>query len=751
MQKQVFTHLCKFNRQWLAQSLALTAGFLSLALVGIVWQFWQALEMVQTMKPLQPRGTTFYAAPKKLTLGQIVLPQTVIAHLTDINYTAQGKTKTAGSYRTEGNALFIYPRLAEHQPVRITFAQNRILALDEITVLEGQEKFRTLNQVEIEPEALGSFTTELAKVNEQHPALVRRHPVQFTEIENTDLYRAVLQREDDRFESHHGVNYLRSAKAGLGALLRQRWGGGSTISSQVCKVNLLRSEKSFARKYQEFFAVAALEYEWEKPQIFTLYCNTIFLGSKNGSQLYGYSAAAEEYFGKKDLRRLSLNEAATLACLNNQPQTYLQALAAGNVAPLQQRRDALLEKLQAAYPQLYASALIAQTKREPITISFVPKPKTSLDNSSEAFVNFAVQSAAFSAAVQAARQDEVAQSSVYLSVDARLMREAQQIIGRAVAAAEKRFPVTNTCGEVGTNRMLGSIFAMTPTGEILTMSGGSQGAEGYRDAFPALHARSPIASAWKPFAQALAFAQNLLDEAGQPLAPDSILKLASGRQATLTDLMATSDNEYAEYLSAQLGAQPLASLYTNIFKQEISPLTPDISLGLHPAMLVSARQIAQAYAMFARGDGRMMEANPISAIYLNGKRMEAGPTPTQAVLSARAVARTREMLRAVVTRGTLAQAFRNAGLPTDQMALVGKTGSSREAVWAVAVTPRLIVVAHLGFLCSPPRDWDATLTNFKAGNTAGEMLAAYLQAVRQWRPDLLAGQFPTTPFTTTQE
>ena len=168
-------------------------------------------------------------------------------------------------------------------------------------------------------------------------------------------------------------------------------------------------------------------------------------------------------------------------------------------------------------------------------------------------------------------------------------------------------------------------------------------------------------------------------------------------------------------------------------------------------MSVSARQLAQAYSMFARGDGRMIEPNPISHIYLNGGVMELGPTPTQTVLPARALARTRDMLRAVLTKGTLHQAFDQAGLPLEQLSLVGKTGSSREAVWAVAVSPRLIVVTNLRFLCSPPAASDDALKHFKAGNTAGEMVADYLKAVLRWRPDLLQGQFTATSLTNTME
>ena len=77
---------------------------------------------------------------------------------------------------------------------------------------------------------------------------------------------------------------------------------------------LNRSDRSFHRKIQETMLALQIERHYTKEQIFTMYCNQIYLGSGN----YGFEAASEYYFSKP-VGQLTLAEAATLAAIIRGP------------------------------------------------------------------------------------------------------------------------------------------------------------------------------------------------------------------------------------------------------------------------------------------------------------------------------------------------------------------------------------------------------------------------------------------------
>ena len=128
---------------------------------------------------------------------------------------------------------------------------------------------------------------------------------------------AVLAIEDARFYEHGGIDYkgvLRAAIANLGRVKSQ---GASTITMQVARNVYLSSEKTYMRKIYEILLTFKLEHLLSKDQILEIYMNQIFLGNR----AYGFASAAEAYFGK-DLKSLSIAEAAMLAGLPKAPSAY---------------------------------------------------------------------------------------------------------------------------------------------------------------------------------------------------------------------------------------------------------------------------------------------------------------------------------------------------------------------------------------------------------------------------------------------
>jgi len=131
------------------------------------------------------------------------------------------------------------------------------------------------------------------------------------------MKKAVLAIEDDRFFEHGGIDYtgiLRAAIHNLGGGARQ---GASTITQQVARNFFLSSEQTLKRKVYEALLAWKIEKNLSKDQILEIYMNQIYLGQR----AYGFSSAAQIYFGKK-LQDISIAEAAMLAGLPKAPSAY---------------------------------------------------------------------------------------------------------------------------------------------------------------------------------------------------------------------------------------------------------------------------------------------------------------------------------------------------------------------------------------------------------------------------------------------
>jgi penicillin-binding protein 1A len=131
------------------------------------------------------------------------------------------------------------------------------------------------------------------------------------------MINAVLAIEDTRFFEHSGVDYRGMVRAALANLGRAKSQGASTITMQVARNVYLSAEKSYTRKIYEVLLTFKLEHMLTKEQILEIYMNQIFLGQR----AYGFSAAAQTYFGKP-LKDISIAEAAMLAGLPQAPSAY---------------------------------------------------------------------------------------------------------------------------------------------------------------------------------------------------------------------------------------------------------------------------------------------------------------------------------------------------------------------------------------------------------------------------------------------
>ena len=142
---------------------------------------------------------------------------------------------------------------------------------------------------------------------------------------------AAMAGEDQRFEAHHGIDWvnLRHAlgyprdtfdwgsardRRDLRAAIGQAWArrdklrGASTITQQLAKNLYLSPSRNPLRKVKEAVTAWRLEASLPKDRIMELYLNTVELGP----EVWGVEAASRRYFGHGALT-LSLDEAAELA------------------------------------------------------------------------------------------------------------------------------------------------------------------------------------------------------------------------------------------------------------------------------------------------------------------------------------------------------------------------------------------------------------------------------------------------------
>lgn len=133
------------------------------------------------------------------------------------------------------------------------------------------------------------------------------------------IYDGYIAVEDKRFRTHGGVDLVATMRAGV-SLLKHNMEitqGGSTITQQVIKNNLLTQNKSYTRKIAEILLAPTIESKFTKAQIMEFYCNSNYYGNK----CYGVGAASRYYFGKK-CADLEPQEAAMLIGLSNSPAAY---------------------------------------------------------------------------------------------------------------------------------------------------------------------------------------------------------------------------------------------------------------------------------------------------------------------------------------------------------------------------------------------------------------------------------------------
>lgn len=163
------------------------------------------------------------------------------------------------------------------------------------------------------------------------------------------IKNAVKATEDENFEDHKGVVPKAVFRAALGIVGLGSSSGGSTLTQQLIKQQVVGDAATFSRKVSEIIYALELERNLSKEEILTLYLNVSSFGRNNqGQNIAGVEEAARGIFGVT-AAELTVPQAAFIAGLPQSPINYSPYTSGGQIKPA----DKLTAGLKRAKDVLY--------------------------------------------------------------------------------------------------------------------------------------------------------------------------------------------------------------------------------------------------------------------------------------------------------------------------------------------------------------------------------------------------------------
>ncbi len=552
-------------------------------------------------------------------------------------------------------------------------------------------------------------TQRAARGGELHPApnsaLPEGHSRVYTPYDQIPehLVNAFVAIEDKRFWDHHGVDLLRTARAGVSYMLGKASFGGSTITQQLIKNLTGDNRHTPDRKLTEIFRALDLERQADKTRILEAYLNIINLAEG----CFGVGAAAERYFSKP-VSDLTLPECASIAAITNSPARYDPLTNPDNHVT---RRNIILQVMA-------EQGYITETQRDEAMASELslhptlpPEPATVTSWYADLVISDVIRD------LQNRLGYTYAAASVLvyrggLTIETAMDESLQQIV-EVYYADPSHFP------EGGNGRPQSAFLLMDPaTGDILAVAGAVGEKTANRLQNYATDTRRPAGSCIKPLTvYAPALERGIITWAS--LCEDQPVTLHNGLPwpanadglyrgpVTVGQAVAHSLNPVAVRILEQIG--PEAAFTFARDRLHLTGLIPAEGKNANDLTLASlalgqqsrgltVRELTAAYTAFTDGLCRA----PVSyhrVLDGEGKVLLENPTASEAdrVLSPANAALMTKLLKTVTEEGTAARYMTHtkaAGIET-----AGKTGTTQNNCdrWFVGYTPRLLAGVWMGY------------------------------------------------------
>jgi len=559
------------------------------------------------------------------------------------------------------------------RPVEIGLGKGRVTSIVDVT------SRRSLPSYQLKPQLMSTVSGD---------GRARSVPVHFSEIPPVAV-EAIISAEDRRFFKHSGLDMPRIAKAIYVDLReRRKKQGASTITMQLARNLWLGHGKNWKRKIDEALIAIHLEYKLSKTQIFEDYCNLVYLGGDGLFGINGIGAAAQSYFNK-DVRGLSLTEAATLAGLIQRP-IYFNPFRYPDRAI--DRRNVVLKRMR-------ENSYITEAQyREAIAVPLGLRPGGTTLSESQYFLDIAAKEAPKE--LDAQLPDA---TTIYTTLDPRLQSAAERAIAAGMLLVDHQLASHRGSGRAGSPQV--ALIALDPhTGEVKALCGGRNYGTSQLDR---VFAKRPPGSVFKPFVYTAALntaitgGDSILTPAStvddspttfengyQTYSPANFKHEFMG-QVTLRQAMAHSLNVATVKVAEMAGLNNVVAIAQDSGMNEKIEPTPAVALG---AYQVTPLEIARAYTIFANG-GSLVQPAFISEIRNSDRAVVYRAAPrTKQVLDPRVAFLMVDMLQEVIRSGTGA-GVRSRGF---RLPAAGKTGTSHDG-WFAGFTSELLCVVWVGF------------------------------------------------------
>jgi penicillin-binding protein 1B len=661
-----------------------------------------------------------FSSPFKVSVGDHLPVEELTAYLRASGYQQRSSPddeNLTGIFTVDGDSIGIFPGRASSTQLGLNSVRIGIDGNGRVTSLKGARSGERLPSAYIEGELLAAVRDGDRR---------KKIAVPFTDIPD-HLRGAVLAVEDRRFFSHNGIDWrgiARALKADLdhGEVVQ----GGSTVTQQLIKNAFLTSDRTFTRKLKEAAMAVILESRLSKEQIFTLYCNDVYLGQSGTFAINGFAQAAQVYFDK-DIKDLTLSESAFLAGLIHAPNRYAAQKSQDRVI---ERRNLVLDVM--VETGAITSQQSAAAKLEPLQIK---KRQAENDYGASYFIDYAQRYVD----ERYGNKGAISRQRIFTTMDPRLQRVAYEAVGRQTAKLDKLYARPVRKGEPPQHVQAAMVALDARTGEVLAMVGGRS----YDDSQlnRATDAKRQPGSTFKPFVYASALAMRsytaatLISDTPQTFTydggrseykPTNYHGGFTNREVTLREALARSLNVPAVDLAMRVGLGNIAKVAEDCGMERPRPY-PSMALG---ASEVTPLELAGAYTAFANG-GTALRPSPIKSVMGFDKNdiSEKVAATGARVFSPQVAYLMTSMMQSVVDGGT-ASKLRAMGI---KGAIAGKTGTSNDG-WFVGYTPSMVCVVWVGF--DDNRD-----LRLKASDAAMPLWADFVKEAIDLRPDLGGNTF----------
>jgi penicillin-binding protein 1B len=656
--------------------LAFTTGF------GVFTYYYvKYSRLIETKLTAGPFANTsmLFASPRTVDVGDLSDPQEIATDLRRSGYT-ESPNNRMGYFTLKPEEIDVYPgpdSYFKRDEGVIKFTGRKVARI--ISLADNTDR----TEYTLEPELISNLFDKNRE---------KRRLVKYEDIPPV-LVHAVVSAEDKRFFQHSGFDPIRIIKAAWVDVREHRYAqGASTLSQQLARSFWLDNDKTWRRKIPEVLITMHLEQKLKKEQIFEYYANQVPLGHRGSFGIRGFGEAAQVFFGK-DVSKLTLPEAATLAGLIQQP-SFTNPFRWPERARL--RRNVVLKMMhendyisQEEYEQAAATpvALVkgnSESAEAPYFVDLVND--TLLDK----FPDYNFQSSTY---------------RVYTTLDPNLQQDAAEAVRIGMEEADKRIKGRKKKDPNYPDPQCALIALDPQTGEVKAVVGGRN--YGTSQLNRILAKRQP-GSSFKPFVYAQALNSGLSNNGQQVITPATMIDdepttfYFDGKpyepsnfehkfygNVSLRDALAHSLNVATVKLAEETGYDAIVDLARRAgMNVEIHP-TPAVALGAYE---VTPLEIAGAYTIFAN-HGVYSKPYFVSDIASDhGSIIFDNKPEHRDVLDPRVAFLMDQLLEEVVRSGTGASVWsRGINFP-----VAGKTGTSHDG-WFAGFTSKLICIVWVGF------------------------------------------------------